>query len=247
MLIYSTGVGRRIAVESDSRALQIEVTGHQWWWEVHYPADGKQPPVTTANELHLPLGVPVEVTLTSDDVIHSFWVPSLAGKLDAIPGRISVIRLSAREAGEYRGQCAEFCGAQHARMAFRVLAETPGEFAAWRRARSLKAPPPGEEDRAVAAGRQAFIDHDCADCHRIRGAIPGSGQGDRLTGMHGPDLTHVASRTALGGRTLPYSRDNVERWILHNQRLKPGNRMPDFSELPEETADSIADYLDTLR
>lgn len=246
LLVYATDVGRRVVGLSDSPALEIEVTGHQWWWEVHYPAAGDDPPVTTANELRLPLDVPVEVTLRSDDVIHSFWIPALAGKLDVIPGRVSVIRFTAGREGAYRGQCAEFCGAQHARMAFEVVAESGGDFAEWRRARSRDAMLPVEDSRA-AAGRRAFIDHDCAECHRVRGAVAGSGEGDRLTGLRGPDLTHVARRSALGGRTLPYSRENVARWIRDNQQLKPGNRMPDFTELPEETARSIADFLDTLQ
>ena len=247
LLIYATDIGRRIVAGSDRPALQIEVTAHQWWWEVHYPGYEDDLPVTTANELYLPLDVPVEVTLRSDDVIHSFWIPALGGKLDAIPGRVSVLRFTAGEPGVYRGQCAEFCGAQHARMAFQVVAQSPLEFAGWRRARSLDAPSPPREGSPASNGRQAFIDHDCAECHRVRGAIAGSGEGDRLTGLRGPDLTHVAARSALGARTLPYSRENVARWIRHNQQLKPGNRMPDFSELPEETARSIADFLDTLQ
>jgi cytochrome c oxidase subunit II len=246
LLVYATEVGRRVAGLPDSGALEIEVTGHQWWWEVHYPEAGDDPAVTTANELRIPLDVPVQVTLRSGDVIHSFWVPTLAGKLDAIPGRASAIRFSADVEGRYRGQCAEFCGAQHARMAFEIVAESPQDFAAWRRSRSQDATlQPG--NRRAAAGMQAFIDHDCAQCHRVRGAIAGSGEGHELTGLRGPDLTHVARRSALGGRTLPYSRENVTRWIRDHQRLKPGNRMPDFTDLPEETARSIAEFLDTLQ
>ena len=247
LLIYATDVGRRIVAAPEGEVLRIEVTGHRWWWEVRYPADGGLPPLTTANEIHLPVGIPVEVTVRSADVIHSFWLPTLAGKMDAIPGRVNRLRLRADDAGTWRGQCAEFCGAQHARMALQVVAGDPGSFADWRRDRAAGAALAGDAHPLAGRGRRAFVEHDCADCHRVRGDLPGSGQGDRLTGMRGPDLTHVASRPALGALTLPYSRENAARWIRENQRLKPGNRMPDFAELPPETADAIAWYLDSLR
>lgn len=247
LLIYGTEVGRRIVAEPDGPSLRIEVTGHRFWWEVRYPADGDAPEVTTANEVHLPVGVPVEIALRSADVIHSFWIPNLAGKLDMVPGHTNVIRLQADRAGESRGQCAEYCGVQHAHMAFGVVALSRAEFAAWREARAAQAAAPAQDDTATLEGLQAFVDSGCADCHRVSGAIPGSGGGDPATGIRGPDLTHVAARETLGARTLPYSRDNVALWIRGHGRLKPGNRMPDFGSLRDDTVEAIADYLDTLR
>ena len=246
LLVYATDVGRRIVAEPEQPALRIEVTGRQWWWEVHYPAVGAAPEVTTANELHLPVGVPVEVAVRSADVIHSFWIPALAGKIDLIPGRVNVTRFAAAAAGAFRGQCAEFCGAQHAHMAFGVVAQGRAEFAAWRQARAAPAAPPAL-GAGARAGFEAFIANGCAVCHRVRGAIPDSGRGDPETGIRGPDLTHLAARPTIAGRTLAYSRANVALWIRANDSLKPGNRMPDFATLPDEDVESIAAYLDTLR
>jgi cytochrome c oxidase subunit II len=246
LLVYGTEVGRRIVAEADTPALRIEATGHRFWWEFHYPAEDDAPEVTTANELFLPVGVPVEVTVAARDVIHSFWVPSLAGKLDMIPGHTNVIRLEAGEEGRLRGQCAEYCGAQHARMAFGVAMVSPEAFAAWREARSRPAEAPAEGTPA-STGLSAFVDHDCALCHRVEGAIPGSGQGDPSSGIRGPDLTHVAARDTLGARTLTYSRENAAHWIRAHHELKPGSLMPRFDTLPDETVEALADFLDTLR
>lgn len=246
LLIYGTEIGRRIVADGGGPVLHIEVTAHQWWWEVHYPADGEHAAFTTANEIHLPVGVRAEISLSSSDVIHSFWVPNLAGKLDAIPGLVNTLRLEAQRAGEFRGQCAEFCGVQHARMAFGVVAQTEQEFIAWRQARSRDAPAAGQLEDTARSGLDSFLALECHACHRIGGAIPGSGAGDPDTGVRGPDLTHVAARATIGARTLPYSRDNVARWIRDHQRLKPGNRMKDFSHVPDDTVEAIADYLDTL-
>jgi cytochrome c oxidase subunit II len=245
LLIYGTAIGGRIVLQPETPTLRIDVTGHQWWWEVHYPADGGQPAFTTANELHLPVGVPVEIELRSTDVIHSFWIPSLGGKLDMVPGRTHTLRLEAARPEVMRGQCSEFCGAQHALMSFGVVAEPPESFDAWRRSRAAGASPP--ESPLAAQGLEAFVEHRCAECHRVAGLLPDSGDGDPLTGIRGPDLTHVASRPTIAARTLPYGRANVERWIRENHLVKPGNRMPSFDGLPDETVLALVEFVDRLR
>lgn len=209
--------------------LRIEVIGHQWWWEVSYPQSG----VVTANRLALPVGRPVDLELTSVDVIHSFWVPSLAGKLDMLPGRRLTLRLVAERAGVYRGQCAEFCGAQHARMALSVEALAPEEFERWQAARQVAPPVPAEHAAAVAAFRPY-----CGQCHRVVGISPGG---------RGPDLTDVGSRPSLGAGTLAMGEGAMRRWLGEHQRLKPHNGMPRHDALPAGTLDAIAAWLESLR
>lgn len=207
--------------------LRIDVTGNQWWWEVHYPEAG----VTTANHFVLPAGRPVDVHVTSRDVIHSFWVPRLGGKMDMIPGRVNVIRLEAERPGEYHGQCSEFCGTQHARMKLPTLALAEEDFATWlaRRQQLRFAAPAG------AAGE--LFDQRCGQCHRVAGVSDG---------QRAPDLTDLASRPSLGAGTLANTPDNLRRWLREHQTLKAGNAMPIHDEVDDNTLEQLAAWLETL-
>jgi cytochrome c oxidase subunit 2 len=217
------------------RALTIEVTAKQWWWRVQYRAPSG--PVETANELRLPLGERVEVQLGTPDVIHSFWVPSLAGKMDMIPGRVTRLALEPTQTGTFRGICAEYCGASHALMAFSVVVMEPEAFRAWLDAQSRPAAPAG--DPRAAQGETAFITHGCTACHTIRGT-PGAGR-------IGPDLTHVGSRRRIAAETLPNDPESLEQWIGHAGRFKPGVQMPAFRTLSADERSMIAAYLSGLR
>lgn len=237
LLIYGVVAMGSLRNETNDPSVQIEVTGNQWWWEVHYRdgADGKT--IATANEIRIPAGVPVNISLRTRDVIHSFWVPNLAGKIDLIPGRVNHIVLQADRPGMFRGQCAEFCGAQHARMAFVVIAEPADAYAAWlAQQRQPAAAPAGA---AVARGRDAFNASGCMACHTVRGA--GAAK------EPGPDLTHVASRKYLAAGTLENNRANLIEVIARSQTVKPGNRMPSYPDLDQESLDAIATYLESLR
>lgn len=218
------------------KPLRIKMTAQQWWWEVEYQDDNPSKTVITANELHLPAGRPVEIELASDDVIHSLWIPNLAGKQDLIPGRTTDLALLPRQTGHFRAQCAEFCGLQHAHMALDILVETPARFATWY-GRSLQpAPVPVTDEQkrgyAIVTGRH------CAGCHAITGTP--------AFGTVGPDLTRIASRATLAAGELPNVRSWLERWIDDPQAIKPGSHMPrvplDTDELHATSA-----YLETLR
>ncbi|MFL5333373.1 MAG: cytochrome c oxidase subunit II [Geminicoccaceae bacterium] len=226
---------RTLAHIGTQAAVTITVTGHQWWWEVRYEDARPDRVVTSANEIHVPAGKPIEIVLSSTDVIHSLWVPNLAGKLDLIPGRENVLRFVAAEPGTYRGQCAEFCGAQHAHMALVVVAEPPAAFEAWRdrQLQSATAPIAGEP----TAGRDVFLGRGCILCHRVRGTPAG--------GNTGPDLTHLASRLTLAGGTLEMSRGNLAAWIADPQGIKPGVHMPVFGLGGDELNEVVA-YLERL-
>lgn len=224
-------------------ALRITLTAHLWWWSVRYvdPLGGAD--VELANELHLPVGVPVRLTLLSRDVIHSFWVPALAGKVDMVPGRVNHLVLRADRLGVYRALCAEFCGAQHARMALPVVVEPRADFEAWLAAQRAPASEPSTP--AARRGRAAFVAHGCAACHRVRGSVASHSGADAL--VLGPDLTHVGSRMQLGAGTLPGGRDAIAQWIAQTQALKPGARMASFDHLGADTVGDLADYLGSLR
>jgi cytochrome c oxidase subunit II len=196
--------------------MTIRVIGHQWWWEVRYPAAE----VVTANEIHIPVEAPVRIDLTSVDVIHSFWVPQLQGKMDVIPGRINSTWLQADQIGTYRGQCSEFCGVQHAHMAFLVVAEPLDQFQAWLAAQRAAAEPP--TDAFAQQGVQTFARVGCISCHTIRWGETGAG------GSVGPDLTHVASRRTIAAGTLANTPGNLAGWIANPQSIKPGSGMPDL-------------------
>lgn len=216
-------------------AVDVRLIGHQWWWEVRYPELG----VVTANELHVPLatgagGVPTFLTLESADVVHSFWVPRLAGKTDLIPNRENHTWIAPRKAGLYLGQCAEFCGTQHAHMLLRVYAQPPAEFARWAAAQAK----PAVRDPAAAAGRRLFADTACVNCHTVRGTV--------ADGRVGPDLTHLMARTTLGAGVAPLSAATLRAWVTDPDHLKPGVRMPAM-KLDDGEIDDVVAYLLTLR
>lgn len=235
LLGYTIAIGNSLIAQSDD-ALRIEVVGKQWWWEVRYPEQDGRSGFVTANEIRLPAGRPVEIAVVSDDVIHSFWVPALAGKVDMIPGRVNHVSFTADTPGTYRGQCAEFCGAQHARMAIFVVVESEADYTAWARVQGEPAEAPRTPMRA--RGQQAFVDYGCVACHTVRGHAPG--------GEVGPDLTHVGSRLSLAAGTLPNNQGTLAGWIGASQELKPGNLMPSFRELDGETLRAVAAYLEGL-
>jgi cytochrome c oxidase subunit 2 len=211
--------------------LTVEVAARQWFWDVSY-ADGAR----TANEIHIPVGVPVDIRVTSRDVIHSLWVPELNRKIDAIPGRTNHVVFDARSAGVFRGQCAEFCGLQHAHMALYVVAESRAEFERWLALTATPAPQPPDAD--LERGQQVLLGSACEYCHRIAGT--------NASGTVGPDLTHVASRLSLGAGTIPNGRGYLAGWILDPQHVKPGNKMP-ATALSGPDLQSLLDYLESLR
>lgn len=215
---------------SAGASLRVEVTGHQFWWHVVYHRPG-QPPVVSANEIRLPVGERVEFALTSADMIHSFWIPALGGKMDLIPGRTNRLSLLATRAGIYRGQCAEFCGTSHARMAFPAVAMEPADFNAWLDAR-------GEPSRGLdsnAAGRNLFVAEGCGSCHRV--------DGTEAAGAGGPDLSHVGSRRTIGAGLMVNDGENLARFILHSTSVKPGSHMPAYPHLSGDELASIAAWL----
>lgn len=234
-LIVDFGTGRKLsAAEPD--ALVIDVTGHQWWWEVTYPSADPSLQVTTANEIHIPVGRPVVVRLHTADVIHSFWVPSLAGKRDLIPGYPGRIRFQAASAGIYRGECAEFCGHEHAKMSFLVIAEPADSFAAWLAGEHGPAAAPATE--SARRGEAVFLEGRCVMCHTIRGTPAGS--------RVGPDLTHLAARQTLAAGTIPNRRGWLAGFIMNPQRIKPGVLMPP-NQLSPADLHALLDYLGSLR
>jgi cytochrome c oxidase subunit 2 len=211
---------------------QVEVVGHDWFWEVRYPGTR----AVTANEIHIPVGRPFVVAVRTADVIHSFWVPELNRKIDMIPGRVNRIALQADRPGVFRGQCAEFCGIQHAHMGLKVFADPPDRYRAWLRREAADAPAPVSPE--ASRGAQEFLDEHCAGCHAIRGT--------GADGTLGPDLTHVGSRTTLAAARIPNTPELMAQWIRHPQRFKPGSRMPDLNLSDAETAALVA-YLESLK
>ena len=236
LLVASVSTGRGLSSLKAHDPLTVEVVGRQWWWEVQYDAPVASNRVTTANELHVPVGRPVLVKLRSPDVIHSFWVPSLHGKRDAIPGQANALWLQADRPGTFRAPCAEFCGMQHAHMALMVVAETSDEFEAWMTRQRQPAPQP--RDPVTNRGRDVFLSTGCDLCHRIRGTDAAA--------TVAPDLTHVASRLTLAAGTLPNTRGHLAGWILDPATIKPGTQMPSSSFAPEDFQALLA-YLGTLR
>jgi cytochrome c oxidase subunit II len=220
----------------DERPLTIEVIGRQWWWEVRYedPQAGRS--LTTANEIHVPVGRPVLLKLSSRDVIHSLWVPNLHGKKDLVPGHQTVTWFRADSAGVFRGQCAEFCGHQHAKMGLLVVADPPAAFAAWYERQLLPATEPADSVRQ--AGKQLFLTKGCVLCH----AVGGTPAASRV----GPDLTHVGSRLTIGAASLPNTRGHLAGWIVDPQRIKPGVRMPPNQLAPAELQ-ALLRYLEGLQ
>lgn len=236
LFFYTMGVLAANGPPGEPARYVIEMVGKLWWWEVRYVDTATGQSFITANELRIPAGEPVELRLMSDNVIHSVWVPQLDGKLDMIPGRTNVMWLEAREPGEYRGQCAEYCGLQHTWMAFWVIAEPPERFAAWFANELRPAAPPA--DPLALRGQEVFVERGCGLCHAVRGT-PAAG---RL----GPDLTHVALRTSLGAGLMENNRGNMAGWISDPQSLKPGAKMPPVP-LPSDELLALLHYMEGLR
>ncbi len=209
----------------------IEIEGHQWWWEVRYTDRD----FVTANEIHIPVGKPVHLELTSADVIHSFWVPELSDKIDMIPGHTNSLWLQADKPGTYRGQCAEFCGAQHAQMAFLVIADSPDDYDAWVAQQQAPAEHPSSD--VLVQGEQIFLGSACIYCHAVKGTA--------AQGKLGPDLTHLASRDTLAAGAIANTDGNLAGWILNPQSIKPGTKMPPV-DMPAEDLQKLLTYLESL-
>src|SRR4051794_13246079 len=236
LAIASFVADRSLASAAANEKLSITVTANQWWWDVEYNAGDNSKMVRTANEIHLPVGVPVRIYLKSNDVIHSFWVPSLAGKQDLIPGRDADITVVPRKVGIYRGQCAEFCGAQHAKMALVVDVDSYSDFIKWWQRQLQPAPAP---TTPLAKAGYAFVtSRNCSVCHAIAGTP--------ANGTVGPDLTHFASRRAIAAGAMPMSEGNLYGWVEDPQSIKPGSKMPTIGLEPNELHAVVA-YLETLK
>ncbi|MBI1361110.1 MAG: cytochrome c oxidase subunit II [Alphaproteobacteria bacterium] len=234
--IWTLAVLGKVMHPASAPHLRLQVTAHQWWWEVRYPTSNSQQTFTTANEIHIPAGEPVEIVLNSADVIHSFWVPKLGGKMDVIPGITNRTWIEASDPGRFRGQCAEFCGAQHAHMAFYVVAQPRAEFDAWV-ADQLAFPAKGASPSQVVASGERVFSARCAACHTVSGTPAG--------GIVGPNLGHFASRSTLAAGSIPNDADHLRKWIADPQAIKPGVRMP---AVPLTTADrdAVVAYLESL-
>jgi len=236
LLPYVFTVGGEMRASSAPDQLTVEVTGHVYWWEVAYRRGSGLSPAISANELRLPIGEPVELVLRSTDVIHSFWVPNLAGKTDMIPGRVNRMVIQVDRPGVYRGQCAEYCGAQHALMAFDVIAVPRAAFDAWLAGLARPAAEPATP--ALREGHDLFVALGCGACHTVRGVADG-----RI----GPDLTQVGARRSIGAGALPGGVGNIAGWIASAQHIKPGNRMPSFDQLDGRQLRALATYLESLK
>lgn len=215
--------------------LTIQITGHQWWWEVRYLNDDASRTFTTANEIHIPVGKPVRVRLASADVIHSFWVPSLSGKMQLIPGQTNVTWIQADRVGRYRGQCTQFCGEQHAHMMLSIVADEPGAFDKWLADQSKLSTEPADEQLATA--EHSFVFH-CGACHSVRGTLAG--------GVVAPNLSHLMTRSTLAAGALPNTTGNLSAWIADPQSIKPGAFMP-VLYLSGQNLHDISSYLETLK
>jgi cytochrome c oxidase subunit 2 len=237
LLVASARAGHGLNPMVGARdTLTVRVIARQWWWEFQYPGVSPDQQVTTANELHIPVGVPVLLELVSRDVIHSFWVPALHGKRDLIPGHDSTTYIEADRSGMFRGQCAEFCGAQHAKMGFLVIAQTSDDFQGWLSRQRQSAPSP--VTAAAGRGRDLFLRGTCAMCHAISGTRAGA--------TMGPDLTHLGSRLTLAAGSVPNVRTHLANWILDSQNIKPGNHMPPIPLVGNDLQDLLT-YLETLQ
>jgi cytochrome c oxidase subunit 2 len=227
---------RAVAHSPVKPTLTITVTAYDWWWKVDYAGDAEPARrFVTANEIHIPVGVPVKIELKSADVIHSFWAPFLAGKTQAIPGQVNTQWIQATKPGVYRGQCSAFCGAQHAHMGFEVVAQTEAEFNAWREAQARPAAAAGTI--STRAGQDIFMKR-CAGCHAVRGSD--------AAGVFAPDLTHLGSRREIAAATLTNTPQHLLDWIQHAQQIKPDSLMPSFA-LNQQDAAALAAYLATLQ
>ncbi|MGH8084235.1 MAG: cytochrome c oxidase subunit II [Lysobacter sp.] len=242
LLLYGLVLMPQLREPAPHDGLRIAVSGEQWWWRVRYLPAGNEPvilanEVTLANEIRLPVGERVEFILSSPDVIHSFWIPSLAGKVDMIPGRTTTLVLEPTRTGTFGGACAEYCGTSHALMQLVVVVMEREAFDVWLRRQAAPAAPP--QSAPARAGQQAFLGNGCGACHTIRGTA--------AAGVVGPDLTHVGGRASLAAGILPNDVEAFRRWIGHTHAVKPEALMPPFGMLPETEVDAIALYLDGLQ
>jgi len=237
LLIYGLFTTRTlIAIPADG-ALNIHVTGEQFWWRVRYEADRERPAFDTANEIHIPVGRPVRLALATADVIHSFWIPALGGKLDMMPGQVNTLMLRADRPGTYRGQCTEFCGGAHALMSFDVVVHESAEFDAWRERQQADAIKP--DAQFLQEGERLFHASGCGACHTVRGS--------EASGQIGPDLTHVGSRATIAAAAFPNNRGTLAGWIADSQHLKPSNGMPPFNIFSGQQLRVLAAYLEGLK
>jgi cytochrome c oxidase subunit 2 len=236
LAIASFFADRSMALAATNEKLSVTVTGNQWWWDITYNSADASKTLRTANELHLPVGVPTRILLQSNDVIHSFWVPSLAGKQDLIPGRDNDITIVPSRTGIYRGPCAEFCGLQHAHMSLVVVVDSYPDFIRWWDHQLQPAPAPTTP--LTLAGYKYVTTGSCSACHSIGGTSAG--------GTIGPDLTHLASRKSLAAGTMPMSEGNLYGWVEDAQSLKPGVAMPTVAMEPAQLHAVVA-YLETLK
>lgn len=269
LLAFSTLRSAQLSELSSQQAVKIAVVARLWWWEVRYTDPAGGPDIVLANEIRLPVGQPVYLGLGSADVIHSFWVPALAGKVDMVPGRVHGLTLRADRAGVYRAQCAEYCGEQHARMALHVVVQSEPEFKAWLAAQARPAEagdrPTGAaagtaslgnatsgvmastESALITAGRRAFEQQRCGACHVVRGVSEGVAGRPAGEGGIGPDLTHVGSRLYIGAGTLRNDRGALAAWIANPHSFKPGVRMPGSADMDGATLQALATYLEQLK
>jgi cytochrome c oxidase subunit II len=236
VLALSDFFANRVVAATPRDPLRVRVTAHQWWWEIEYVDAEPTRRVRTANELHLPVGRPVLLEMTADDVIHSFWAPELNGKKDLLPGYTTTLTLVAARAGDYTAECAEFCGFQHANMRIAIVAHEPAEFASWVDAQLAPANEPASPE--LLRGRDVFLGSTCVMCHNITGTD--------ASGIVGPDLTHVGSRRWLGAGALPNDRARLAAWITDPQSVKPGTRMP-ATRLEAEDLSALTTYLASLQ
>jgi cytochrome c oxidase subunit 2 len=237
LLFVSVSTGKTIRRFQSKNAITIELTGRQWWWQANYSDPEASQSFQTANEIHIPVGEPVVILTRSADVIHSFWVPNITGKRDLIPGYQTALWIQADKPGRFRGQCAEFCGHQHAHMGIYVVADEKAEFEKWKQAQIQPAamPSPGSEQDK---GMQKFLAAPCVMCHTVRGTTAG--------GAVGPDLTHVAGRETIAAGTLMRNHVNLSQWVRNAQVFKPGARMPAM-EMSDQDLDAIITYLESLK
>lgn len=236
LLVVDFSVGRTLQPPQTTRALTVKITGAQWWWRIEYQDPDPTKGFITANELHLPVGQPVQLLLQSNDVIHSFWLPNLQGKKDLVPGHQTSLWITPDRVGVFRGQCAEFCGYQHAHMGLLAVVETAAEFAQWQEAQRRPAPAPVTEGQKH--GQQIFLTRTCAMCHAIQGTSANS----RI----GPPLTHLASHQTIAAGSFPNTRGYLGGWIVDAPAMKPGVRMPANPLSPDELY-ALLDYLETLK
>jgi cytochrome c oxidase subunit 2 len=238
--MYIAGLGSMSKFPLDggmNMPAEIRIVGHQWWWEVHYLDGPLQDHFVTANEIHIPAGRAVDIDLTSDDVIHSFWVPSLHGKVDLIPGQMNRIRIEATKPGYYRGQCAEFCGAEHARMILMVIADAPDKFTQWLAHERQPGLAPVTDQQI--AGQKVFMSGACSLCHMIDGTL--------AAGTVGPNLTHIGSRQRIAANLLTNNTANLSAWVTHARSLKPAVVMPNMTEFTGDQLRDLVAYLQSLK